>query len=274
MRKLYLVLALMLCLAVLTGCQSGEGRYYDNSTSAPTQNNNPLETPQTPKAPAQPAQPEFNIDYDSGLYDPASEEGKGLEDPALNLTYVTPALTMRSEFAGATPVPIDPIDMPTPTMVPPLSFVYQTYTASQLGLTFDAPMGWIKDESVANTFTLYNPDPTMDYAATLTLMAVNVGSNYNESQLKSEVQSMLNSIDAMLNDFEPSNTATRTLIGYNGVYANYTGTIEGGTKVAGRVHATSFNNKLYTLHITYPRAYTETYKEGVYDKVRDTIKAQ
>jgi len=269
-RKLYLVLALTLCLAVLAGCQSANDRYYDNSQngSMPTQNNNPLETPSKPE------EPEINIDFDSGLYDPASEEGRGIEDPTLGLTYVTPALTMRSEYAGATPVPIDPIDMPTPTMVPPLSFAYQTYTASQLGLTFDAPMGWVANESVANQFILYNPDPTMDYAATLTLTAINVSSTYNESQLKSEIQSMLNSIGAMLNDYEPSNTATRTLIGYNGVYANYTGTIEGGTKVAGRVHATSFNNKLYTLHITYPRAYTETYKEGVYDKVRDTIKAQ
>jgi len=269
-RKLYLVLLLVLCVVLMAGCQKDNGRYSDNSHTLdqPTQNTNPLETPEAP------AQPEINIDFDSGLYDPASEEGLGVEDPELSLTYVTPALTVRSEYAGATPVPIDPIDKPTPTMVPPLSFAYQTYTASNLGLTFDAPMGWVAGQNGANSYVLYNPDPTMDYAATLTLTVTSVSANYNESQLKSEIQSMLNNIGASLSPYSPSNTATRTLIGYNGVYANYTGTLEGGTKVAGRVHATSFNNKLYTLHITYPQAYTETYKEGVYDKVRDTIKAQ
>ena len=39
-----------------------------------------------------------------------------------------------------------------------------------------------------------------------------------------------------------------------------------------RVHAACLDKVLYTVHITYPRAYTETYKEGVYDKLRDTIK--
>lgn len=272
MRKLYLVLALMLCLTLMTACQSDNDRYHDQSgQSAPTQNTNPLDTP----TPPQNEVPELTINFDSGIYDPTIEEGRGLEDPALALSYVTPAVTIRGAYAGATPVPVNPIDMPTPTMVPPLSFAYQKYDAAKLGLSFEAPMGWVKDESVANTFILYNPDPTMDYAATLTLTAVPVSGNYNQSQLKAEIQSMLNSIGASgVSQYEPSNTATRTLIGYDGVYANYTGVLDGGTKIAGRVHATSFNNMLYTLHITYPRAYTETYKEGVYDKVRATITVQ
>lgn len=272
MKKMYLALALVLCVALLAGCQKTNDRYSVDTQqgSSPTQNVNPLQPPANTTDNNLP-----EMDYDSGLYDPSSEEHLDFEDPSLFLEQVTPALTMRSEYAGATPVPVNPIDMPTPTMVPPLSFAYQTYEVAQLGLSFEAPVGWVRDDSIANTFILYNPDPSMDYAATLTISVTNVGSTYNQSQLKSEIQSMLNTIGATgFTHYSPSNTATRTLIGHDGVYANYSGTLASGSKVAGRVHATSFNNKLYTLHITYPQAYTETYKDGVYDKVRATIKAQ
>ena len=41
--------------------------------------------------------------------------------------------------------------------------------------------------------------------------------------------------------------------------------------MAGRVHATCVNKVLYTVHVSYPKAYTDTYKEQVYDHLRDTI---
>ena len=42
-------------------------------------------------------------------------------------------------------------------------------------------------------------------------------------------------------------------------------------EVAGRVHATCVNKVLYTVHVSYPKAYTDTYKKQVYDHLRDTI---
>ena len=61
------------------------------------------------------------------------------------------------------------------------------------------------------------------------------------------------------------------LLGKDGIYANYTGTLATGEKVAGRVHAVCVGKKLYTIHLTAPQAQWNDYKEMVYDKVRDTL---
>lgn len=280
MKKKLLALAMILCLVVLTGCQSGNSNRYqvmNNNQSAtqsqPTQNVNPVTDAPT-------AEPE--IDFDSGAYDPSSEEGLGLEDPSLGLedtsgvqsagSIVTAAPTMNSTYAGATPVILDPIDKPTPTVVPPLAFTYQTYDATKLRLSFQGPAGWIVDDSYDNTYIIYNPDPAMAYAATLTITANSVEDKYDSNDLKDVVKSMLSTVGASgFEDFNRSSTASRTLIDAAGIYANYDGTLLDGTRVAGRVHATWINKVLYTVHITYPYEYTNDYKEGVYDKLRDTI---
>ena len=74
--------------------------------------------------------------------------------------------------------------------------------------------------------------------------------------------------------FSPSNTATRKglFLGATGVYANYTATLDGNLEIAGRIAAVYKNNVLYTVHLTYPAGYTDTYKTNVYDKLRDTLK--
>ena len=42
-------------------------------------------------------------------------------------------------------------------------------------------------------------------------------------------------------------------------------------EAAGRVHATCIDKTLYTVHITYPRGYRDTYVDQVYDKFRSTV---
>ena len=277
MKKTLLVLLLCLCVALLTACQGTEPQhfdYYDNNQNPqgawPQGNQNNTSDNQSQGG---------SIDFDSGDYDPASEEGLGDDlffndvPPSVPDPVPTQAPVFRSQFAGATPVPIDPIDKPTPTPVPPLTFTYQVYDATNLGLSFEGPVGWVADASASDAYVIYNPDPSMDYMATLTLRAVPVNVDYSESNLRSEVLSMLDSIGGSgFSEYNRSNTATRTLLGANGVYANYTGTLTGGTQVAGRVQAAYKDRVLYTVHITYPAAYTDTYKDGVYKKLRDTIK--
>ena len=276
MKKLLLVLLACLCAATLTACKSSEPNhfdYYNNQNQNQNQDNN---------------QPQDNqgdvsgnggsINFDDGSYDPASEEGLGAEDLTLqnvlgSQTQISAPPTVYSQFAGATPVRINPIDMPTPTPVPPLTFTYQVYDATNLGLSFEGPVGWVANASDSDTYVIYNPDPSVDYMTTLTLRATSVTTDYSESNLRSVVLDMLSTIgNSGFSEYNRSNTDTRTLLGANGVYANYTGTLEDGTQVAGRVHAVYKDRVLYTLHITYPRAYTETYKDGVYDKLRNTIK--
>ena len=249
-KRLMLALMLILCAALLASC--GETKRYDvlSYNNDGTQQSN------------------------DAAMDPLAEEDDW-EAPALPTQVVvtpTPAPTVRSEYAGATPVVIDPIDKPTPTPVPALTVAYTTYDAIKLGLSFEGPAGWLKDDSAADTFIIQNPNARIDYPATLTLRAEQVSSDYSTSDLKTVINSMLNAIGAAgFDEYDRSNTDTRSLLGKTGVYANYTGTLNDGREVAGRVHAVCVDRVLYTIHITAPRAQWNDYKEKVYDHLKDTL---
>lgn len=254
-KRLMLALMLILCAALLASC--GGGKKYDvlnpdNGGSKQTQDQ---------------IAPEEE-------YDPLAEEDTWVAPEVATPVPVTPtpAPTMRSEYAGATPVVIDPIDKPTPTAVPALQVSYTTYDAIKLGLSFEGPAGWLKDDSAADTFIIQNPNARIDYPATLTIRAEQVSSDYSTSDLKSVVNSMLNAIGgAGFEDYNPSNTDTRSLLGKTGVYANYNGTLNDGRQVSGRVHAVCVDRVLYTIHLTAPKAQWNDYKEKVYDHMKDTL---
>ncbi len=272
MKKLILALTLLMCLCLLTACQSGTQQRYDvkssnGGTTAQTQQSTAAQTP-----------------AEEDNYDPLAEE----DDYWTAVTQVpprataTPAPTIRSEYAGATPVVIDPIDKPTPTPVPPLDFAYQVYDATKLGISFEGPVGWLKDDSASDTFIIQNPATGVDYYATLTIRAEKVNSNYSTSQLEQVVKNMLDAIGsgsfamdggmASFDEYDPSSTASRPLMGQKGIYGNYTGTLSTGAKIAGRVQAACVDKVLYTIHITYPYAYRDTYIDKVFHHLRDTIK--
>ena len=213
------------------------------------------------------------INWDDGSYNPAQEEG-GDQEEVVAVNEPTAAPTMKSEYAGATPVLIDPIDKPTPTPLPTLTFTYEQYEAKALGLTFEAPSGWLPDDSQPDTYTLTNPNPAMDYAAQLSIRLVPVSKNYTKNELIKEVKGTLDTLGSDgFKKFERSNTAGRKFMNADAIYANYTGTLTSGVKVAGRIIIACSNKTLYILHVSYPQGYTKTYVEGVYDKFRHTVKA-
>ena len=274
-KKRILCLALVVCAAlVMTACQQKE-----TFPTSPVQQ----EQAQQQEVPAQDEQNIFGdtpvpqqINFDDGSYDPTSEEGGNEEMLPSDLTAsdgTTPAPTMKSEYAGATPVLIDPIDKPTPTPLPKLAFTYATYEAPALHLTFEAPAGWLPDDSASDTYKLTNPDPSMDYPATLSIRLVPVSKNYNKNELIKEVKSALDTIGSDgFQKFERSNTAGRKFMNADGIYANYSGTTIDNVKVAGRIIIACSNKMLYILDVSYPQGYTKTYVDGVYDKFRHTVK--
>ena len=267
MKKKIVCLALILCAALaLTACQQQQETF-----------------PNQPKQDAgqQPAQqqevvtdaPVQQINFDEGSYDPASEE-KGQDEEVG--AGITPAPTMKSEYAGATPVKIDPVDKPTPSPLPKLTFSYATYTASNLHLTFDGPAGWLPDDSAADTYTLADQNLAMDYPARAVIHTVNVGKNYSQKELINEVKSQADTIRSTygFKTFELSNTATRFFIDEGGVYLAYKGTLndEAETGVAGRIIVNTVDKTLYILNVSYPRGLADTYAEGVYNKIRHSMK--
>lgn len=272
-KKRVLCLVLVLCAAlVMTACKQKETfpttpqQPEEQVTAAPQNEQNIFGDTPVPQ----------NIDFDDGSYDPTQEEGGNEEEIFLpvDAADATAAPTMQSEYAGATPVLIDPIDKPTPTPLPPLTFTYDKYEAKALGLSFEAPAGWLVDDSQPDTFTLTNPDPSMDYAAQLSIRLVPVSKNYNKNELIKEVKSTLDTLGSEgFRKFDRSNTAGRKFMNTDAIYANYTGTTTDGVKVAGRIIIACSNKTLYILHVSYPQGYTKTYVDNVYDKFRHTVKA-
>ena len=54
----------------------------------------------------------------------------------------------------------------------------------------------------------------------------------------------------------------------------YKGTLndEAETGVAGRIIVNTVNKTLYILNVSYPRGLADTYAEGVYNKIRHSMK--
>ena len=268
--KRILCLVLVLCTAlVMTACKQKE--------TFPTtpQQEQPAAQPQTEQNIFGDTPVPQDIDFDDGSYDPAQEEGGDDEevDEPVQDYEATAAPTMKGEYAGATPVLIDPVDKPTPTPLPTLTFTYDKYEAKALGLSFEAPSGWLADDSKPDTYTLTNPDPSMDYAAQLSIRVVPVSKDYTKNELIKEVKGTLDTLGSDgFKKFERSNTAGRKFMNTDAIYANYTGTTTDGVRVAGRIIIACASKTLYILHVSYPQGYTKTYVDNVYDKFRHTVK--
>ena len=269
-KKRILCLVLVLCACLLAACQQEKVIY-------PTQDRPETQQPAAQEAPA--AQPDTgnsqNVfpNYDDGSYNPASEEG-GDEEYIAIANPATPVPTVNNSYAGATPVVIDPIDKPTPTPVPTMKFTYSKYEAEALHLSFEAPVGWTVDNSAADTYILTDEADQLDVQPKVMVRVVPVNKNYNKNELTKEVKAALDTIrgEGGFSSFDPSSTATRTFIDGNGVYMAYKGTLSDGRGVAGRVIVNTVDKVLYILHVSYPRSMADNFAEGVYNKVRSTMK--
>lgn len=280
-KRIVLAMTVALCAVLLCACQSEEPEHFQVLNSVPTQApvvNHVVSNPAT-----EPEQAPAN--YDDGSYDPTAEEGRLDSIPDLEAIIngtaattvpveITVAPTVNSVYAGASPVVIDPIDKPTPSPVPPISFTsYSTYDATKLGLSFQAPSGWVEDTSAADSYTITNPNPAVAFKGFLSITVETVSTNYNKNQMTNQVKSLLTSIRSEYNGsgWSPTKTASRDLLDADGIYADYSVTLAGGVKVRGRVQVACLNKKLYIVHMAAPAEYYETYKTGVYNKLRSTI---
>ena len=208
---------------------------------------------------------------DAGAYE--AQADNGLVDGGQN-DFTYDGDTTVFPYAGSTPIPLDPIDMPSPTPRPELVFAYVPYEVASLGVKFEAPAGWVPDESVNQTYTLSEPEQQMKdgQLGVLQVFAVPVTKQYSESDLKSEVNQRLNTLSATnFVQWKPSLTASRYLMGGKGIYANYSGTLANGVEVGGRIHVTCIDKVLYCLQITYPYGYKDDYL-GVFSQARSTLK--
>lgn len=299
MKRLWkIALCLALALIALTACSGGEQPNSGSQIYAEaTQYLGPVTATETPtEAPQETAAPDSGADGGVSIFDNPylDEESISPEEALKEENYIDPydtgadtgsLLTSGSSaggvetvypYAGATPIPLTPVDLPTPTPHPELTFDYATYTAGSLGLSFDCPSGWLVDESQTDVFVLTEPETQMHdgQQCIITISAEPVTATYSESDLKKQVTQRLKDIGSVnFTVWNPSLTASRTLMDSKGVYANYTGTLANGIEVAGRILYASANNKLYGVEMVYPRDYRDDYL-NIFAKIRDTIAAQ
>ena len=287
MKRLWkIALCLALALIALTACSGGEQPNSGSQIYAEaTQYLGPVAATETPtEAPQETAAPSDGGNNSGGvsIFDNPylDEESISPEDALSEENYIDPydtgAAGTAYPYAGATPIPLTPVDLPTPTPHPELTFNYATYTAGSLGLSFDCPSGWLVDESQTDVFVLTEPETQMHdgQQCIITISAEPVTANYSEKDLKKQVTQRLKEIGSVnFTVWNPSLTASRTLMDSKGVYANYTGTLANGIEVAGRILYASANNKLYGVEMVYPRDYRDDYL-NIFAKIRDTIAAQ
>lgn len=297
MKRLWkIALCLALALIALTACSGGEqpnggSQIYAEATQylgPVTATETPTEAPQETEAPTDGGNDSGGVSIFDNPYDVSPDEALDEEnyiDPYDTGADTGSLLTSSGAsggaetvypYAGATPIPLKPVDLPTPTPHPELTFDYATYTAGSLGLSFDCPSGWLVDESQTDVFVLTEPETQMHdgQQCIITISAEPVTANYSESDLKKQVTQRLKEIGSVnFTVWNPSLTATRTLMGSNGVYANYTGTLANGVELAGRILYASANNKLYGVEMVYPRDYRDDYL-NIFAKIRETIAAQ
>ena len=301
MKRLWkIALCLALALIALTACSGGEQPNSGSQIYAEaTQYLGPVAATETPtEAPQETAAPSDGGNNSGGvsIFDNPylDEESISPEDALSEENYIDPYDTGADTgsllvagnvsggagtaypYAGATPIPLTPVDLPTPTPHPELTFNYATYTAGSLGLSFDCPSGWLVDESQTDVFVLTEPETQMHdgQQCIITISAEPVTANYSEKDLKKQVTQRLKEIGSVnFTVWNPSLTASRTLMDSKGVYANYTGTLANGSAVAGRSRYASANNMLYGVEMVYPRDYRDDYL-NIFAKIRDTITAQ
>lgn len=177
-------------------------------------------------------------------------------------------------YAGSSPIPLDPVDAPTATPRSAITFTYVTYDVTSLGLSFEAPAGWVPDDSISEMYTLTEPEQQIKdgQLGILSIYAVPVNNNYTTNNLVTEIKQRLSTIGSTnYVEWKPSLTATRYLMGSEGVYANFSGTLATGVEVGGRLHAVCLDKVLYCVQITYPLNFKDDYL-NIFSQVRTTIK--
>lgn len=258
-KRILLITILVAALVLLSGCGEKQPTVTAAPTALPTQ---------------QPAMQATNMplpEYDTSLpddYDPAQEE-----DPASLL--VNEQAAQMVVHAGATPIPIDPVDMPSPTPRQPLAFTYSKYTANKLGISFESVAGYEVDESQPDSYILREPAAMVkdNYPVEISFQITPTASNYKIDNLRSELNAKLKELGAVnYKEWSVTTLSKRTLLGKEGYYGNYRGVLYDGTIVRGRVHMAMLDGKLLTFHISNPGWYNTDYM-NVYTHIRDTIKS-
>ena len=261
-----LVLALCIIAAMISGCAQEQTTYPEAGPAA--QRPQQQEVRQQDVLQTATEAPAAVVEFPDG-YEPGETEADAWDDDSTAEDTYT-ADTVTSRYAGSTPIPIDPVDMPTPTPKPDLKFEYMTYD-TKLGYSFEAPIGWVIEADDATHFTLTDPTMRDNVNGQIMLTAQNVSASYKASELRGELSNQLTQLQRNYVGWKIWTADNRKLLQSEGVYNAYRGERYDGTAVRGIVHVALVNKKVVTLSFAAPADYNTSYQR-VYNQVRNTIK--
>ena len=184
--------------------------------------------------------------------------------------YQAPQPVEQSRYAGSTPIPLDPVDMPTPTPRPDVTFEYDTYQAA-IGYSFEAPAGWEITQDDSTAFILTDPETRDGVNGQIIITVQKVDSGYKVNQLKTELNNQLDDLKRNYVEFRPATMAARSLLKYDGFYNTYRGVTYDGIIVRGLVHVCLAERRIITLSFKASGWYNTSYTR-VYNRVKNTIK--
>ena len=247
-KKRSFALLMLASVLLLCACSGGGGNGTDIVTAVPTQNAALIPT----------AVPSGGTDYLSDLpegYDPASEEN-GTEYDGGDYDEMG-----RSVYAGATPIPLDPVDKPTASPRPELTFNYKEYASAAFGIRFEIPYDWTVDDTASDRLVFTDPNTLDNVNATLTITVKTVASTYKGEDLKADLQSEVAALGQYnYTEWKPTTAEKRTLLGGEGYYVNYRGVLYDGTIVRGRVHMAIINgNRRIEVVLNCPGWFNSSY---------------
>lgn len=199
-------------------------------------------------------------------YDPlAEEDGTGFNPSAVYDEYGNIV------YAGATPISLDPVDMPTATPRPTLSFTYTGVQSDKLGIKFDAPVNWQMNASALDTIILRDTQSYDNVTATVTIQMVSVEASFKASDAKTRLSKLLDETSHAYVNWEINKAADTTMAGKNGYYNNYRGVEADGTVVRGRIYTVLLSSgKLMVVHLVAPGWYNSSYT-AVVNRFKESV---
>ncbi|MDO5299691.1 MAG: hypothetical protein Q4F18_09705 [Clostridia bacterium] len=224
---------------------------------------------------------------DSLIFSPEDTQSEATPEPeSVSEAVLTSEGELQLDFSVltpdnplATPVAVDPIDKPTPSPTPAPNYWYDTYTNTDMGISFSIPGTWLLNPNTNLDTTIQFVEPKEEmmepdgYQTRLTVEKVNMGLAQTASDARTQLESTLETLGMSFTDFKAGDIDSAAIGDARGYYCYYRAEYNDGTKtysMNGRIMVIAKDRALYQIRITTPRSWY-SYYENVYRKVRSTF---
>ena len=176
----------------------------------------------------------------------------------------------------ATPVAVNPIDMPTPTPTPAPNYAYETYQNDSMGISFPGLLNPATNQETTVQFV----EPKSErmevdgYQTRLTVEKFSAGLSQTASDARTRLESVITELGGMFTTFKTGEIASASIGGANGYYCYYSATYNDGTKdysMRGRLVVVAHDKDLFQVRLTAPSAWYSYYNH-VYRQLRSSFK--